>query len=100
MSTHALAFDGDVAGVGREQAQDQAREGGLAAARFAHDAQHAARRHGEGDVVDGHDMAVLAEHAALDAEGLARRDFSSIAGRCVMSWRQPAEIVVARRRAT
>ena len=38
----ALALDRDVAGGRREQAQDQAGEGGLAAARFAHDAQHAA----------------------------------------------------------
>ena len=53
-----LALDRDVAGAGLEQAQDQAGQGGLAAARFAHDAQHAAGRHGEGDVVDGDHVTV------------------------------------------
>ncbi len=70
---HAPAFDRDVAGRGFEQAEDQPRQGGLAAARFAHHAQHAALRHGEGDVVDRHDVTIGAEHPALDAEGLAHR---------------------------
>jgi len=55
-----LAFDGDIAGTGFEQAQDQSREGGLAAARFADDAQNAAGRHGEGHVVDGDHVSVAA----------------------------------------
>ena len=67
----ALALDRDVAGVGREQAQDQAGEGGLAAARFAHDPEHAARRHGKRDAVDGDDATILAQDAARDAEGFA-----------------------------
>ena len=69
----ALALDGDVAGAGFEQAEDQARQGGLAAARFADDAQHAARRHGEGHVVDRHHMAVGAQKPAFDPERLADR---------------------------
>jgi hypothetical protein len=66
-----LAFDGDVAGAGLEQAQDQPGEGGLAAARFAHDAQDAAGRHGEGDAVDGDDVPVGAQKTALHLESLA-----------------------------
>ena len=81
--------------VGVEQAQDQAGEGGLAAARFAHDAQHAAGRHGEGDVVDRDDMTVGAQKPALDAEGLA--DGVDLDGGAARSCGQPAEEFVGRR---
>ena len=78
---------------GLEQAQDQARERGLAAARFAHDAQNAAGRHGEGDIVDGDHVTVGAQQTALDAEGLADGvDLDGMERSCG----QPAEEFVGR----
>ena len=68
----ALALDGDVAGGRRQQAEDQARQGRLAAARFAHHAQHAAGRYGEGHVIDGDHVPVGPPQTALDAKGLPR----------------------------
>ena len=48
-----LALDERRARGRQHQAEDQARQRGLAAARFTDDAEHAARRHAEGDIVDG-----------------------------------------------
>jgi len=75
-----LAFDGDVAGRRLEQAQDQARECGLAAARLAHDAQDTARRHGEGNIIDGDDMALMSSQALIARTEPTRRSTSPGAG--------------------
>ena len=83
----ALALDGDVPGVGLEQAEDQARQRGLAAARFADDAQHAAFRHSQTYIVDR-------DHPALAGfEGLgevADLDCGHAGNRHRKSWAAPA----------
>ena len=68
----ALALDEGLAGGRRQQPEDQPRQRGLAAAQFADDAEHAARRHAERYVIDRDHVARLREQAAAHAEHAAQ----------------------------
>jgi hypothetical protein len=68
----ALSVHQHLAGGGRQQAEDHAGEGGLAAAALADDAEHAAGGHGEGDVVDRDDVARRREEPLPHVEDAAQ----------------------------
>ena len=81
-----------------EQPEDQARQRGFAAAGLADDAEHAAGRHAEGDVVD-RDHALFRPTSSRCARGIRTagsrpRSRRSCGLRLRQSRREPAEIVV------
>ena len=80
----ALAVDQHLAGRGRQQAQDEARQGGLAAAALSHHAQHAAGGQREGHVVHRHDLPGLGEQPLRARGKRGARSRTSMAGVAVM----------------
>jgi hypothetical protein len=64
----ALAVDQRGARGWRKQSEDQPRQRGFPAARLADDAEHAAGRYAEGDIVDRDDMFLRRQHAGAHAE--------------------------------